>query len=657
MPRLVSRHHLGSVAVFLLIGGFVFVAGQRLATFPIPDTDESMTLQVPYEILNRGKLAFPMYQFVGGNIENSWHSFTPVFFVILSGFLKVAGWGLLQGRVFNLGCAALSLLLVYLIGRRLVDWQVGFIAVALVVCDPVFLSRSRLIRNDLLAVAFGLLAFYLFDCALESEKTKYFLGSGLAAGAAVMCHTNLIYILGVLAVLMVLKQGVTVLKSRGAWLFAAGAFAVMSYEIVYDLIDYKNFVLQNRGDRIHFRVLDLWGWWGNLRDEPRRYIDWYHGKGIDFVPTLTLQHFFLFLTVVAIIYLIARAGISFRRSTTIADPRARILIATLIVMLFFALITQRKVTQYVVNLAPWFGLCVGVMIRDGFGLIGSLRTNRWRWAGVSYRTAVAFATLLTAIYFYQLAGRSFPAFVSAASNPDLARFDEIREVFRGVVPDGLCPVSIGNGYLWLAFPEQDRCFFAHMEHTVDERLGLDGKDYALFVRPKSREKLSALTGAKTGEYHLLAKLLRTAYGSFNVYYTGSDPRYLTLPTKRYYFFGRTRGHVSEDEITAGREVWEAGPPWDQALSTTIDLKPTTIYRLNVDAGSERNWAVAVMDDQTGAVILRMAANEDALAGEEAFFKTDRGQRIRLTAGPLKPESAGTLGITRVGIREIAPLRD
>src|SRR5260370_11188409 len=122
--ELVDKTHAGSsiieiirrnyhlVILLAVIGGYVWVASHHLASSPMPDSgDEAMTLQVSYEMLHRGQLSLPMYRYLGGNTENAWHSFTPVFFLILSGFLKVFGWGLVQGRAVNLITAAVRLVL------------------------------------------------------------------------------------------------------------------------------------------------------------------------------------------------------------------------------------------------------------------------------------------------------------------------------------------------------------------------------------------------------------------------------------------------------------------------------------------------------------------------------------------------------------------
>ena len=67
------------------------------------------------------------------------------------------------------------------------------ISVVLLIGDPVFFERSRLLRNDFAAATFALLAFWLYEGAQQHKKLKYYIASGLAAGAGVMCHTNILY--------------------------------------------------------------------------------------------------------------------------------------------------------------------------------------------------------------------------------------------------------------------------------------------------------------------------------------------------------------------------------------------------------------------------------------------------------------------------------
>ena len=172
----------------LIVTGFTLVAAQRLGEVPVPQVDESYMMQTSYEMLNRGKLSLPFRRFIGGNIENNWHSLTPVHYVIQTGFFKVFGWGITEGRAFNLTLAIIVLLLVFLIGRTLRLASRNH-------CSGddrlrCFLERSRFLRNDYSAVMFALAAFYLYEAAERRKSWRLFLASGLTAGAAVMCHTQ-----------------------------------------------------------------------------------------------------------------------------------------------------------------------------------------------------------------------------------------------------------------------------------------------------------------------------------------------------------------------------------------------------------------------------------------------------------------------------------
>jgi len=663
-----------------VIGGFVSVAAERLATTPLPDTDESMMLQISYEMLNHGKLAFPMKRFYGGNIENAWHSLTPIAFVTLSGFLKLFGWGLTQGRVYNLITAVLMLVMLYLLARKLFSWQLGLTAVVLIVSDPLFMARSRLLRYDLIAAAFALLAFYLYEKAEESSGKWYYVASGLAAGAGVMSHTNVLYIFAVIAALMLLKDRWKLFRKGKLYAFAAGALASMAYEIVFALVDYKNFLLQTRKDDVHFRVLEPMGWLNNLITEPARYVLWFEARGVRIGSSTLLLHVFLLATIVAIVYLVARAAIQVRRGKTWADPRVRIVIATVIIVLFFAVVTQRKVTQYVVHLAPWFALCVAILLRDVTAQILRLRIARWRWAKPVYAAALVVVAIVIASYGYELI-RQNRNYLTHVRNPDQASFEDLKVALRSVVPDGVCPASIASGYLWLAFPEKDDCYFAYMEASLDEPLELEGKDYALIVKPKFEGRVSKLTGAGFERFHLLGELNRTPYGTLLVYYTGNDPRFTTLAVRRYYFFGHQRGYVSDEQLTRSREVWPASSAeftWNPAVTSesvrsddddeaspenghrkgrwmeicSVDLDANSIYQVAADIVDQQDFDLGVIDGQTLFPVERISESADAPRRFEGLFKTRENGHLKIAVRVPPARVAAGSPISHIIIRAI-----
>ncbi len=670
------KPRLDLALIALVIGGFVFVAAQRLATVPVYEIDEAYSLQVPYEMLNRGKLALPMYRYMGGNIENVWHSFTPLFFLGLSAFLKVFGFGVLQGRVFNLITVVLTVWMVFLIGRRLFDWRVGLIAVSMITSDQTVLERSRLLRNDYGAEALALLAFYLYDLAGQRKSGRLYVASGLAAGAGVMCHTTILYMLGAICLLMLLRDGWRVFASKKLYQFAGGALAVMSYEIVYDIIDFKNFLAQYRGDEHHFGVFTLSGWWANLLDEPTRYVRWYSAYDVTFpnVPR-TLLYLFQLLTIIAVIYLIARCAHHIKQGNALSKPRVRLLIVTVVMLLFFANVAH-KAGFYNAHLVTWFGLCVGVMLVDGVSLIARLRSKQSHTARLIHRAALA-AVAVAVVAYGSLLARQQIAYIREVRNPALASFQEMKSVLRSVVPDDLCPVAVRTPVMWLAFPEKDRCF-ANIDRRMAAAVDIDGKDYALIVRPKSPD----YWGRDLEQQHrLLGELTDTPYGNFLVYYTGNDARYVTEP-KRYHFFRRWAGHVSGEQIDQAREVWSAtatdlsgsakmanpsvtteglviksgeGKSGENAFTElcTVELKHSTAYELVLDSKSSEEWEAVVMEEGTGLWIKQVELRGGERISE--LFRTFAAERVKILLRALTHKSADPLYVSRISIREISEL--
>jgi 4-amino-4-deoxy-L-arabinose transferase-like glycosyltransferase len=679
-----NERNFGLPIFALTAGAFLFVGAQRLGSVPVPDSgDEAMILQVPYEILNRGLFAWPMYRYLGGNIANVWHSFRPVYYLLMTGFFKIFGWGLLQGRAFNLIAAAAVLVMVFLIGRRLFDWRVALIAVVMLVSDNAFVERSRMVRNEYLAVMFALLAFYVFETAERRKKVWLYVASGALAGAGVMTHTNIVYILGAILLLLLLRHGWRVVLKPWLFQFAAGAFAMMAYEIVYDIIDFANLRLQYRGDRAHFARASSSGLFQNLLDEPARYRDWISGSLLFPDVPRTLQHLFQALTVAAIAYLIVVAWRSFKRGAAIDDSRVRVLLVTLTAMIFLAIATgrRRKYAIYMAYLTPWFALCAGILLRDALETLSRFRARRHSSATLRNKAAFA-APALAFVLCGALLARQDLAVARAVTDPHLASFVEFSAALRTIVPEGVCPASIERPVIWLAFPESDRCY-ASIERRMADRVDIDGRDFALVIPTK---KNPAYIKDPDENYTLLGTMESTPYGNLRVYYTGSDERYRLIAPRHYEFFDGWRGHVSREQIADATEVWTANaselsagrqssevvlrpegltftPPRSNKSGErrvdlcSVELKSDTAYHLIVEAASpEPGWQLTVVD-AASSQSLKQAAVPDQQGPQriETIFRTFLGNRVRVAANVAKHGSAATLSVNRISVREIAGL--
>jgi 4-amino-4-deoxy-L-arabinose transferase-like glycosyltransferase len=680
MTRMLKKH-FDMILMALIIASFLALAAQGLASVPVPDTDESYMLQVSYEMIYRGKLAQPFSRYLGGNIENNLHSFTPVYFVMLSGFLKLFGWGILQGRVFNLITAAFTLMMIFIIGRKMFNWRVGLTAIILVISDITFLYRSRFLRNDYSAAMFALLAFYLYEEAEKRKDWRWFMGSGLAAGAAFMSHTTALYMIAAICALMLFRRGWRIIKATSFYQFALGVFIVSAYEIIYDIIDFQNVLLQNRGDNRHFKLLSSTGWLKNLRHETRRYDLWNQG-GLMYpgVPR-TLLYVFQCLVIIAFVYLLVRVFFYIKKGNAISEARVRIFVVTVVAVLFFAIVASQKAIYYMAHLAPLFALLVGIMISDGLDHLKRWRSfewKGWRVPPLAHKAAIAVMLILALGFSYQLLKQT-KRYLNEVRNPDAASFEEFKTALRSLVPDGVCPVIVRDPVMWLAFPEQDECF-ANIQERMRKVVDIDGKDYALLVNPRIAERW--VTKIASNNHHLLGEMSNTPYGNLQIYYTGVDPRWLALNPVRYQFFGKQRGHISEDQVADAVEVWSANATdlkqyagaadmpieaeglliekqrrGDGVIALCpIELKPDTIYQINVQATAEgKQWALIVIDDDTGERLCLQKLEDIAKpAAFEGFFRSSNTTRATIALMP-QAKKTGPAHIARLSVREIGPV--
>lgn len=256
------------------------------------------------------------------------------------------------------------------------------------------------------------------------------------------------------------------------------------------------------------------------------------------------------------------------------------------------------------------------------------------------------------------------------------------------MPEGVCPVEVGDPVMWLAFLEHHLCF-GYIEERMQDNVDIDGKEYAMIVDPRiANQWLGSLAA---NHNHLLGELNNTPYGDLQVYYTGTDPRWLALAPLRYQFFGKRRGFTSEAAVSQARDVWSAdanelaqcarlsspvidpegllvGQPGQSSRADlfiplcSITLEPDAVYQIAIGAEAQANqWSLLVLDEQTGARLCTRELGEKKRTNESAqlrvfdgVFRTERSNRV--VAGLLPNIQAGAepFHISRVNIRKVPP---
>jgi hypothetical protein len=329
------------------------------------------------------------------------------------------------------------------------------------------------------------------------------------------------------------------------------------------------------------------------------------------------------------------------------------------------------------HLAPWFALCVGVMLSDG--LDGLRRMNAPPWLPAPRRVATLVVALAVMAFGFQLA-REYRGYARVLRDPEQASFEEFKSVLRTVVPDGVCPVAIKAPVMWLAFPETDRCF-ATIEKRMMDKVDIAGNEYAVLLPADSHKNRIEAAKELDVNYPLLAELNDTPYGDVRVYYTGTNPQWRALPVQQYYFFRNQRGHVSAEQVARGRAVWsqafagvgmsvaELGLLFDDHSSLlapaqqdetinfrNIELKPDGIYQLSLDAiATASRWEMRVVDAETGTVLHHELIGRQPEAQHiEGLFKSGSANRVRIVVQRLGRQTPDPLRLLRIAIREIPP---
>ena len=104
--------------------------------------------------------------------------------------LRVAGLGLLQGRLVSLAWGGLLLALAFLVGRRLYGPTGGAVAAICLAVSRPFLVAAHMVRPDIVLAAMLAAACYLALRGVQERAGWANLGAGLVLGLALDVHLN-----------------------------------------------------------------------------------------------------------------------------------------------------------------------------------------------------------------------------------------------------------------------------------------------------------------------------------------------------------------------------------------------------------------------------------------------------------------------------------
>jgi mannosyltransferase len=112
----------------------------------------------------------------------------PLYFVLLDGWMRVFGDSEAGIRSLSALFGTATILLAYVIGRRLASTRAGLVAAALVAFNPLLVWFSQEARPYALLVLLSGASFLLFAIALERPTRKVLAGWAIASGLAFATH-------------------------------------------------------------------------------------------------------------------------------------------------------------------------------------------------------------------------------------------------------------------------------------------------------------------------------------------------------------------------------------------------------------------------------------------------------------------------------------
>lgn len=165
----------------------------------------------------------------------SFHDHPPLVFIIQYLFFSIFGVSIIILRLPFAVAGIIGVYLLYLIGQKLFNKQVGIIASLLLAVLGYHIWISRVGLQESIVILFSLLAFYYFVLALNNGKHYYW---GIALGLAMMTKytAGILFLIFVVYLLLTKRE---VFLKKNFWLAVLLAVVIFSPVLIYNLKLYQ----------------------------------------------------------------------------------------------------------------------------------------------------------------------------------------------------------------------------------------------------------------------------------------------------------------------------------------------------------------------------------------------------------------------------------
>lgn len=508
LPEPVDRRVLAiAYAVIALV--YLHNALPYLTTLPRVNVDEPWLMERAYQVLKTGAPRQPMYGLHHAYLLQPGYSY------VLAGWMGLFGIGIWQARLLSVLLGAGILAAAGATATRLGGYGAGLLAAVFLAADSSFLGGARDARTDIPSLFFAALAIGFFMRGRD-RRWPWFVASGAATGAAMLCHGNAYWVAFTLLLCYLVDHWRRPFAING-WAYLLGfatTFGPYVAVLLTHAAEFRKQLANFAGDRVP--GLSPTFVWQQIAREPERYSGWYFGLVTSLVPNPLLR---LFQAAVIIALVVLVVALARRGDAAARRPRWMAFWLLAAPAVVFAGFINNKAVVYVPHLLLGFAVAAGV----GLQIVADATLRRRAF------TVVAAAVVIygvAAVAYYQKWYRS-------ALRSELVPYEMTAATLRTLVPAG-AKLLIASPHFWIPFATDPSVSFVsytgtqpdalHLPGATDDRptfLVVDETQWLADVKPTATETTGPwrnrwidYISARCG---LQAVAIGTAYGNMALY--------------------------------------------------------------------------------------------------------------------------------------------